>query len=199
MEKGRSVGRPKQFDPEAAIDRATAVFQEKGFAGASTGDLLQAMQIGRQSFYDTFHSKRSLYLTALRRHCRERAKVHIRRLNSDHRPLKGVEAMLTGLATDQDAAAQILEVGSIAEFGCSDTEVTDCRLQSLALVHGHLVDRLNEAKRVYEIFQAADCQAAARFVETTMYGFQVAARAGVSATTLESLAKYAVEAVIRTA
>jgi TetR/AcrR family transcriptional repressor of nem operon len=57
MKKARPAGRPKQFDPETAVGRATAVFEAKGFAGASTVDLIEAMQIGRQSFYDTFHSK----------------------------------------------------------------------------------------------------------------------------------------------
>ena len=46
--------RPKEFDRDAAVERAMSVFWSKGYASTSTDDLLQAMQIGRQSMYDTF-------------------------------------------------------------------------------------------------------------------------------------------------
>jgi len=52
--------RPKEFDRDAAVERAMSVFWSKGYAATSTDDLLQAMRIGRQSMYDTFGDKRRL-------------------------------------------------------------------------------------------------------------------------------------------
>jgi len=43
--------RPREFDRDEALDRATRAFWAKGYASTSTEDLLAAMNIGRQSLY----------------------------------------------------------------------------------------------------------------------------------------------------
>ena len=57
--------RPREFDRDAALDRAMQVFWAKGFAATSTEDLVAAMGIGRQSLYNAFGDKRRLYLESL--------------------------------------------------------------------------------------------------------------------------------------
>ncbi|KFF02932.1 TetR/AcrR family transcriptional regulator [Flavobacterium reichenbachii] len=47
-------GRPTIFNEEQLIEKAQKVFWEKGFNATSLEDLLQAMQIGSGSFYNTF-------------------------------------------------------------------------------------------------------------------------------------------------
>jgi TetR/AcrR family transcriptional repressor of nem operon len=54
--------RPREFDRDEALDRATRAFWAKGYASTSTEDLLAAMNIGRQSLYNAFGDKRKLYL-----------------------------------------------------------------------------------------------------------------------------------------
>ena len=58
-------GPPKQFDPSQALLRARDVFWRRGYDGASLSELEDALGIGRKSLYDTFGSKRELYLRAL--------------------------------------------------------------------------------------------------------------------------------------
>ena len=58
------MARTKEFDPGRALHRAISVFSQKGFAAASTEELMGAMQLGRQSMYDTFGDKRALFLRA---------------------------------------------------------------------------------------------------------------------------------------
>jgi TetR/AcrR family transcriptional repressor of nem operon len=60
------VGRRKQFDPAAALERAMEVFWLKGFQGTSVSDLLAAMAINRFSMYQTFGGKDELFLAALK-------------------------------------------------------------------------------------------------------------------------------------
>jgi len=62
------MARPKSFDPDTVLERAMAVFQEKGFEAASVADLTERMGINRFSMYDTFGDKRALYLAALDRY-----------------------------------------------------------------------------------------------------------------------------------
>src|SRR6267378_3328115 len=56
-----------------------AVFWSKGFTATSTGDLVEAMQIGRQSMYDSFGDKRALYLEALAHYQQQSIAAHVER------------------------------------------------------------------------------------------------------------------------
>jgi TetR/AcrR family transcriptional repressor of nem operon len=62
------MARPREFDEDQALDRAMDVFWRKGYQGTSTDDLMEAMGIGRGSFYNTFGSKRDVYLRTLDRY-----------------------------------------------------------------------------------------------------------------------------------
>ena len=150
------MARPREFDRDAAVQRAMSVFWRKGYAATSTDDLLRAMNIGRQSMYDTFGDKHRLYLETLERYQRESVAENIRRLRSTASPLAGVEALVIGIiASDKSARERgCMGVGSICEFGNTDT--------------------------------------AARFVETTMFGLQVAAKAGASLQSLRDTAAFAI-------
>ena len=70
----RERGRPRQFDTDAAIDRAMLVFREKGYHSASINDLCAAMELTAGSVYKAFTDKRGLFLqvfaryTSLRNH-----------------------------------------------------------------------------------------------------------------------------------
>ena len=60
------MGRPRGFDRSKALDRATQVFWKRGYVNTSVADLKKAMRLGEGSFYNTFKSKRALYLECLR-------------------------------------------------------------------------------------------------------------------------------------
>jgi len=59
------MGRVKEFDREVVLERAMNFFWEHGYRAASMKELLQAMEIGRQSLYDTFGDKHRLFLSSL--------------------------------------------------------------------------------------------------------------------------------------
>jgi TetR/AcrR family transcriptional regulator, transcriptional repressor for nem operon len=196
---GRRSGRPKQFNVDVAVQRALSVFQAKGFAGATTKELHEAMGIGQQSLYDTFGDKRGLYLLALKRYHRARVEANIARLKSARTPLDGIAAMLSGVVADSQAAPEIgfLAVRSIAEFGCADTQVAGCRAESDALLHVHIVDRIKDAQRSGDVWGNVDRESAASFVEVTMYGLEIAARAGMSRERREGMVEHAIKALKR--
>ena len=62
----RTIGRPKEFDREEALQKAMELFWARGYEGTGMRELLQHMGIGRQSLYDTFGDKRSLFIEALK-------------------------------------------------------------------------------------------------------------------------------------
>src|ERR671917_1043632 len=62
------MARHKEFDRDEALQRAMEVFWSRGYEAASVGELVKHMGINRQSLYDTFGDKHSLYLAALDRY-----------------------------------------------------------------------------------------------------------------------------------
>jgi TetR/AcrR family transcriptional repressor of nem operon len=188
------MARPREFDRDAAVQRAMSVFWRKGYAATSTDDLLRAMNIGRQSMYDTFGDKHRLYLEALERYQRESVAENIRRLRSTTSPLAGVEALVIGIiASDKSTRERgCMGVGSICEFGNTHTDLAALRAKSGGAQHKALIERLRRAQAANEIGANVDIERAARFVETTMFGLQVAAKAGASLQSLRDTAAFAI-------
>ena len=59
------MARPKEFDRNKVLDRATRLFWERGFGGTSISDLEAAMGIGRTSIYAAFGAKEDLFMAAI--------------------------------------------------------------------------------------------------------------------------------------
>ena len=62
------MARQKEFDRDEVLHRAMEVFWMRGYEGTSIQDLVKYMGINRQSHYDTFGDKHSLFLQSLDRY-----------------------------------------------------------------------------------------------------------------------------------
>ena len=189
------MARPREFDREVALERATSVFWAKGYTSTSTEDLLAAMEIGRQSLYNAFGDKRALYLEALERYQRATTSGHLQRLKAPVSPLAGVKALLLGLIAEDDRqrAMGCMGVGAVSEFGAGDPALAELRARVEPVLYSSLVKRLREGQAQGEIDTSMNPKEAARFVQMTMTGLQLAARSGASADVLRSLARFAVD------
>src|ERR1700721_4762124 len=62
------MGRPREFDTDAALEKAMRLFWAKGYEGTSVADLTKALGISRPSLYAAFGDKQSLFRAALERY-----------------------------------------------------------------------------------------------------------------------------------
>src|SRR6266568_1383877 len=62
------MARQKEFNRDEVLHKAMEVFWTRGYEGASIQDLVKHMGINRQSIYDTFGDKHSLFLQSLDRY-----------------------------------------------------------------------------------------------------------------------------------
>ena len=187
--------RAREFDREEALERAMRVFWAKSYASTSTDDLLMAMGIGRQSLYNAFHDKRRLYLEALETYQRTSTSGHLRRLNGPSSPIAGLEALLVGLVSDDHDTRRrgCMGVGAVSEFGTTDSDIVALRTKVTPALQRRLVQRLKEGQAAGEIDGSINCATAASFIQMTMQGIQLAARAGADAVQIRTLARFAVE------
>ena len=191
------MSRPKEFDRDQALQNAIGVFCEKGYAAASTDELMRAMKISRQSMYDTFGDKRRLYLEAFRRYVADSIDEQIGYLEKSFSPLAGIEKMLLAFATrkQRDRIVGCMGINAICEFGRSDPQVTSLRDTESTRLTAALEQALRQAKSKKEISSTLKERAAAQFLLATLSGMKVAAKAGTDAKTLKTISQFALRSL----
>jgi TetR/AcrR family transcriptional repressor of nem operon len=97
------VGRPREFDPEDALDEAVEVFWTQGFDATSLRDLLDAMGLSKSSFYQTYGSKGELYLQCIDRYRDRVADRMMRDLEQAESARAFIENAFRALTRDLDA------------------------------------------------------------------------------------------------
>src|SRR5580658_5640557 len=147
------MARPKEFDQEKALHRAISIFSQKGFAATSTDDLMRAMDVGRQSMYDTFGDKRALFLKALEVYVTE--SVHAIRVELE-KPGSALSSVQNALVTfaerdDLSSAEGCMGLNAISEFGQRDSEVTRITRNAAQLQRHALMLTLARAKNQGEL------------------------------------------------
>ena len=190
------MARTKEFEPLAALDAATELFWRKGYEAASMRELLDAMDIGRGSFYDTFGDKHTLFLSALDRFQEVRTLWVEEVLRGEG--LDSIEAVfrrsLDGLFQFQPPRGCLL-ANSAVELAPHDPDVAAKITDYIGRTEDALEGALVRARDRGEIPSDSDPRALARFLVNTLHGMRVLARAGADRETLEDTVRVALQAL----
>ena len=187
------MARPKEFDQDRALHRAISIFSQKGFAATSTDDLMRAMDVGRQSMYDTFGDKRALFLKALEVYVTEKVRSINVELQTPGSPLASIRRALVHFAERRDLSSTVgcMGINAICEFGMRDEDVTRI-IRTAAKAQRHkLMDTLRRAQKEGELAARTDIESLADFFESTLAGIRIAAKAGKTRLALRRIAEVA--------
>src|SRR5438067_9724251 len=83
----KTRGRPRAYDPDVALARATESFWDGGYAATSLDELSAATGMNRPSLYGAFGDKRELYIKAHARY-RSDARAAMTDIFSTELPIK---------------------------------------------------------------------------------------------------------------
>jgi AcrR family transcriptional regulator len=179
----RRRGRPRAFEPDAALTQAMDVFWKDGFAATSLDDVSAATGLNRPSLYGAFGDKRALYLLAYgqyRKHvneafaplfaAREPLRVKLRRILIAALDLylsgeEGPRGCFTVLTASSDAIADP-EIGSIVAEAIEATDRAFGRLFA-------------DARATGELEADADARRLARIASATIHTLSIRARARI--------------------
>lgn len=173
------MSRAKEFDEVEVLDQALELFRARGFKHTSFANLVEELGVSRQSLYDTYGDKQTLYHTALKRYL-DRSVDFLRRRLDDPAPVREV---LTGLFEEIIAAncecgsPGCLMVNSMVELSPHDNATRDLALEHARAFEELLASRLSAARHQSEIAPSKDPVALARFFYHTILGLAVASRA----------------------
>jgi TetR/AcrR family transcriptional regulator, transcriptional repressor for nem operon len=183
------VARTKEFDPDVALQRAVVAFQTHGYDGISTAQLCDAMQIGRQSLYDTFGDKASLYQQALSRYSADSIAAVAHDL-AERPALECLQAVFDALAELEvaEAGRGCLLVNAIGELTGDDHDVSSLLATHQQRISELFADAVTRGQRQRHIPRSINPRAAAAQLMTTFYGLRVMAKVDPSSALVHAVA-----------
>lgn len=169
------------------------VFWDNGYANTSLDDLMAGTNVGRQSLYDTFGDKRSLYLQALD-HYRTSTQAAMRELFASTLTIQECfRTMLFGMSTESRAQHErgCLLLSANLERNSQDSDVAAIVRRNQSEVEAIFETALRDAQRVGQLSRDNDPAALASFLLATIQGMRHAARAASNRTSLKLTARIA--------
>jgi TetR/AcrR family transcriptional repressor of nem operon len=189
------MSRTKEFDEAEVLDQALELFRARGFQHTSFADLTGELGVSRQSLYDTYGDKQTLFHAALKRYL-DRAIDFMRRQLADPAPVRKVLAgLFAGIIAGNCSKGSpgCLMVNSMVELAPHDADIRALAQAHAREVEGLLASRLSAAQRKGEIGKAEDPVALARFLYHTILGLSVASRALGERDTLQGSVRLALQ------
>jgi TetR/AcrR family transcriptional repressor of nem operon len=188
--KFRGPGRPREFDLDAALDKAIAAFSELGYRATSLNKLTDAMEITEGSLYKAFRDKRAVFLAAFDRYLRLRNDRLAFELASARTGRERVKAVLTVYAENsygKSGKQGCLVVGSAVDLATSDPEMAKRAASVLAGLEKRLAGFIRQGQEDGSISAQIDSAATARLLLCVVQGMRVLGKTGRSRDEMDRL------------
>jgi len=177
----RTAGRPREFDMEAALDKAIIVFTERGYHGTSIGDLSAAMGVTAGSLYKAFADKKAIFLAAFDRYKQVRNGLRDEAIAPGRNGRERIRLMLHFYADGahgEMGRRGCLVVGAAVELALFDAE-TDARVARSQAGFEMLFERLvREGQTDGSIGGHIDPQVTAHLLYAVIQGMRVIGKGG---------------------
>jgi TetR/AcrR family transcriptional repressor of nem operon len=169
------VASPKRFDETEVLEKAMNAFWLRGYSALGMSELTREMGISRQSLYDTFGSKRELFIRAIE-HYRgnhlARALSLLSRGGSDLDNVRAVVGFFADLALDERCRG-CLVANALVELGPHDEEIAQLLEETLGLLQSGVLEALERAREKGELSGDVPPRVLAQALTNSMIGMAV--------------------------
>ncbi|WP_457654454.1 TetR/AcrR family transcriptional regulator [Rhodocaloribacter sp.] len=167
------MARHLEFDYDQAIDRATRLFWKKGYSNTSVRELLKVLEIGEGSFYNTFKSKKRLYLACLKHYNDTVSRRRLEALEAGPSAREGVREFFRTVLDDLDdpeTPRVCLMAGSFSADVLAASDLNAYVVEEMATFEDRFRERLEAGKEHGELPKSFDSEAAAGALVTYLQG-----------------------------
>ncbi len=194
----RKRGRPRAFDADFVLERATETFLRHGLAGASLDTLTTAMEVSKPSLYGAFGDKRQLFVRVVEARAKEvgrRIRAAFERGDSLHGAIREMFDEAVAVYTDETMPPGCLVVSACATEAVVDQDLARFSRDFFAR-SDHAVGRWLDEK--HGVKGPISARALGRLVNGVIHDIALRARVGESRASLRAYAKEAAEALAPT-
>lgn len=186
------MARPREFDSDAALDRALEAFWSKGYEPTSLDDLCEATGLSRSSLYATFESKRNLLLRAVDRYVEQRT-PNLAAILDQPLPVRETVAALLRQFIDQIVSGPgqrgCFLGNCAAELPRGDRAALARVRKGLESTEATFRNALARAKARGEFSSDTDVDALARFLTAGFQGLRLIGKVNPNRAVLEDIGK----------
>jgi TetR/AcrR family transcriptional regulator, copper-responsive repressor len=195
----KRLGRPRAYDPQTALERATDRFWRSGYAGTSLDQLCAETGMNRPSLYAAFGDKHTLYMKALA-HYWALSHAAMQPLADKALPLRqalmrAYDAQLSLYFAEGSEARGCFVLGTAITEAVEDPEIRASLSAGFARLDAALEARLHQARETGELPPEADPAALAVLAAAVLHSIAIRARAGTARAALREIARRAVNMI----
>jgi len=186
----RARGRPREFDIDAALDKAIAIFTERGYYGTSISDLSAALELTAGSIYKAFDDKRAVFVAALERYITlrtERLQQAMMPARNGRERVRTLLALYAASSHDGEGRRGCLIVSSAVELAISDPEIAERVARSLDVHEKRLVQFIRQGQEDGSIAAHVEAATTARLLLCVLQGMRVIGKTGRGKKEMNSL------------
>ncbi len=199
--EGSSIrrGRPRAYDPDEALERATDAFWRQGYSGTSLDTLSAATRMNRPSLYGAFGDKHALYAATLERYIAD-GRRQMEAALDERLPLRDAlmrvyDGALAMYFPSKGVACGCFLIGTAVTEAMTDMDIRERLGRGLDEFDRLFERRLRSAQIQGELSASADPTALAGVASALLHSLAMRSRAGDSRTALRATAAAGVELI----
>ncbi len=184
------AGRPKHYEEEKLIEKATQVFWSKGYKSSSAKDLMEAMEVGQGSFYLSFKGgKKELYKKSLLRFSKTNSEKFSQKLSQAENPIEVIRFFFRLLlsTTDQQKRNGCYLGNAIVEMTNLDEETKKISEQLLCNLEENFEKALTKAQEAGYLSPDKSPRLIAKHLITFWNGINVTLRTDTNRKDIEEI------------
>lgn len=175
-----TIGRPRQFNADKAIEQATQQFWLGGYTATSLQNLLDSMSISKSSLYQSFGNKETLFISCLDNYQVTFNKELAELLKSSTSGLRFIEQLLESVIQEVNSSERkgCLLVNTANELGAKDPIITATIERGFNAVRMTIKKALEKAILEGEVPENAELDDLSAYLVVGISGLRTMVKAG---------------------
>lgn len=175
------MARPLEFDPDKALNEAMELFWSNGYDATSLSDLLEAMELSKSSFYQSFGNKKQLYQQCLHQYRKQISKQLLAELDEATSAmdfLKDLFVSISRKANTAEGRRGCLIMNSASAKAPLDSEIGKIVAEGAQQFENIFYQAIKRAQKEGDIPSKKDPQILAKYLVSSRSGLLAMAKSG---------------------
>jgi len=173
------MARSKEFDMNRVLHKAMEVFGHYGYEGTSLPILLEGLGIARQSLYDTYGTKKDLFIKAVKHYVNEKSSAVVAHLEKSESVKEAIHAIFREIVfvlQDEDRRKECFILYSAIDQVPHEPEIAALFEEDRNRLERAFYEALVRARQTQELSTDQDLQALARYLYHSRYALTQVAK-----------------------